>query len=320
MKLHSKLAVMAFLLMCGFFGASTRSAAQLQPDSLAKVTACQAGNRDACVRAYNYIFEPNREAQKARNESMIKGCELGEASLCYASGDLFYRGDKDFPKSMDIAAKYYSMACKFGETTGCLVADKMNVPSATNLVANQANDERKRCAAGVATACSAAGHLLENGPAGVANKTEALGLYRKGCQLGDRIGCARLSELQKNLENSQREAARKLADIAARNDPKRKFGAPLSQSDAACLQDATEKFYTSGRGRCLAFSTLASGSQGCDQYETVDVPRYRARVKNICNRPMSFQEYCGGTPFGWATLLPGEIYTRQFTSPCRLAY
>ncbi len=122
----------------------------------------------------------------------------------------------------------------------------------------------------------------------------------------------RQSAIVQREESERRQA---LADRAAR-----KPGASLNDQDVACLEPITEKFYTTERGRCLAYSTLASGSQGCDRYESVDAPNYRYKLKNICKRQVSFQEYCGSTPFGYAKLQPGEVYTRQFVSPCRIAY
>jgi hypothetical protein len=220
-----------------------------------------------------------------------------------------------------LAVKYYKMACDDGMPEACVRLTGQGLgaegaAAATDLV--QTNE--RLCKSGNASACNALGVSLYKGELVAQDRAKSLQFFNRGCKLGNKTACDNAATTQAELTNGQRDADRRAAELVARSDSARRPGTELSDADLACLKEGKEVYYTYENGRCLSGVQFSNGSTSCDRYESLQIPHARYTLENICSRTISIEEFCGSSSFSWGTLLPGDIYTRKFLYPCRLAY
>ncbi len=314
MRIH----IWSLLMMLGIVGSvminPTPVKAQLTASQRTMINGCRAGDRNECWRASQYIYNPNPEAR----EATLKGCELGSRDLCYYAGQAFER-DLNAADRLNLAAKYFKLACELGNSDGCARLRNSQSTNGKAAAASILQTNKTRCNSGDGLACNMAGYLLDKSGSGAKENSEALYYYNRGCKLGIKMSCVNVTTVQANANFSRRNVDRKAAELAARNDPTKRPGTELSRSDRSCLQDQQEAYYTTERGQCTSYYAGPNGAEGCARYANIDVRRTRYTIKNICARPISIHEFCGATSFASATLIPGDIYTRSYVNPCRLA-
>jgi hypothetical protein len=312
-KIHHVISLFTLSITAVFFLKPVSVRAELTASERQMIDQCRAGDRNQCWKAADFISSRYPE----KREAEIRGCDLGNRDLYYSAGISFER-DVNAPDRLNRAVKYFKLACELGNSDGCTRLGSNQGASGTAAAANLLQTNKNRCNSGDGVACNMAGYLLDNSSSGPNDKSDVLYFYNRGCKLGNKTACSNGNTIQANLSFARRNADRKTAELAARNDLSRRPGSDLNQADRACLQNQQESYYTSEKGQCISYYTGPRGSEGCAKYELISVEWTRYNVKNICARSISINEYCGRTSFASATLLPGDIYTRRFVSPCRL--
>jgi hypothetical protein len=277
---------------------------------------CRSGHWLDCSRVEEFLPAGSPEALEAG----LKGCALEDRGGCYNAG-LYYEKYSSEPNRLNLAVKYFKTACDDGLPEACVKLSSKNLGSAGAQAAGDlAQTNEKLCNSGNGSACNSMGISLYNGELVAQNRTKSLVFFARGCKLGNKTACENATKTQAELNETKRDVERKAAVLAARADPAHKPGADLSKSDLACLSEEQEVFYTYEEGECLGRTEDPYGAPTCSKYDSVKTAHTKYKLRNRCKMPISIEEYCGSTAFAGATLLPGDVYTRRFLAPCRLAY
>jgi hypothetical protein len=165
------------------------------PDDLAQCTEqCGKGNAGSCYNAG--MLQLDKRDTAAAGTSLVKGCELGNARSCGASGNLAMRGEGGQSKAT--AEKFYAKGCDHLDATSCINYGhavergdfgKKDAPRAVELY-------RRSCDLGNAAGCADAGFRLIKGEDGVTrNVNDGLSILAVGCSARKPAVCQMLSDI-----------------------------------------------------------------------------------------------------------------------------
>jgi|GEM_PF-3418559 len=181
-------------------------------------------------------IEKNKEMIVAARASYQKGCELGQPAACRNLGAMAEKGEGG-PRDLSTARGSYDSACRAGDINACArfalfdargLAGEVNIERAVKLsmlacsnaemlgcttlgsLEQQGKTEAKaglfaarkelvrRCEAKRAEACDALGALSQRGIGQERDIAGAFDYYRKACDYGSRLACARLEKMPGN--------------------------------------------------------------------------------------------------------------------------